>query len=237
MRLLLVEDDRLFALLIARAMREEGYAIDVASTGGEGRVLAHVNSYDGILLDIALPEVNGLQIARELRAAGRSTPILMVTGTTTRDDIIRGLDVGADDYVTKPLDIDVLKARVRALVRRGGSQRAETIAFGGISIDRLTHEIRVDGRTLSVTPKEFSLLEHLVLHAGQIVTRTVLLEKVWDLHFDPGSNVVDVHVARLRAKLRRSHAGATLETVRGKGYRLELRRVSRPEGTPACTAV
>ncbi len=222
MKLLLVEDDRLFALLVARAMREEGYAVDVSSTGSEGRMLAHVNSYDGIVLDVGLPEINGLQIVRELRAAGRSTPVLVITANDSRDDIIRGLDVGADDYLTKPFDIDILKARVRALVRRGGSRRGETIAFGGITVDRIAHQIRVDGRPLAVTPKEFSLLEHLVLHAGEIVTRTSLLEKVWDLHFDPGSNVVDVHVARLRTKLCRADSATRLETVRGVGYRLGL---------------
>jgi two-component system OmpR family response regulator len=220
MKLLVVDDDRLFATLVQRGLREEGYAVDIAPTGNEGRMLAHVNSYDGIILDIALPDVTGLQIARELRVEGRATPILMLTGNTTREDIIRGLDAGADDYLTKPFDMDVLKARVRALVRRGGANRTETLTFCDLVVDRIGHHARANGQSLDLTPKEFSLLEHLLLHADQIVTRTTLLEKVWDLHFDPGSNVVDVHMARLRTKLRRSHAKAGVATVRGIGYRL-----------------
>ena len=144
----------------------------------------------------------------------------MLTGNTTREDIIRGLDAGADDYLTKPFDMDVLKARVRALVRRGGSSRTEMLSFCDLVVDRIVHEARANGQMLDLTPKEFSLLEHLLLHADQIVTRTTLLEKVWDLHFDPGSNVVDVHMARLRTKLRRSCAKAGVATVRGIGYRL-----------------
>ena len=205
MKLLVVDDDRLFATLVQRGLREEGYAVDVAPTGNEGRMLAHVNSYDGIILDVALPDVTGLQIARELRVEGRATPILMLTGNTTREDIIRGLDAGADDYLTKPFDMDVLK---------------EMLSFCDLVVDRIVHEARANGQMLDLTPKEFSLLEHLLLHADQIVTRTTLLEKVWDLHFDPGSNVVDVHMARLRTKLRRSCAKAGVATVRGIGYRL-----------------
>lgn len=221
MKLLVVDDDRLFATLVQRGLKEEGYAVDVAPTGSEARMLAHVNNYDGIVLDVALPDVTGLQIARELRNEGRATPILMLTGNTSRDDIIRGLDAGADDYLTKPFDMEVLKARVRALVRRGGSKRTETLSFCDVVVDRIVHEARANGQSLDLTPKEFSLLEHLLLHADQIVTRTTLLEKVWDLHFDPGSNVVDVHMARLRTKLRRSHAKVGVATVRGIGYRLQ----------------
>jgi two-component system, OmpR family, response regulator len=222
MKLLVVDDDRLFATLVERGLREERYAVDVASTGTEGRMLAHVNSYDGIILDVSLPDLSGLQLARELRAEGRATPILMLTANTTREDIVRGLDAGADDYLTKPFDMTVLKARVRALVRRGGSGRTELLTLGNVVVDRLTHDARVNGKTIPITPKEFSLLEHLLLHADQIVTRSVLLEKVWDLHFDPGSNVVDVHMARLRTKLRRGGASAHVATVRGVGYRFTL---------------
>ena len=222
MKLLVVEDDRLFAKLVERGMREEGHAVDVAPTGDEGRILAHVNSYDGMILDVSLPDITGLQIARELRREGRTIPILMLTGNSSREDIIRGLDAGADDYLTKPFEMDVLKARVRALLRRTGSTSSETFAFGDLVVDRLEHQARVAGRPLAITPKEFSLLEYLVMHADQVVTRSVLLEKVWDLHFDPGSNVVDVHMARLRMKLRRSGAKPQVATVRGVGYRLTL---------------
>lgn len=220
MKLLVVDDDRLFAVLVERGLHEEGYAVDIAPTGTDARMLAHVNSYDGIILDVALPDVTGLQLARELRAEGRAIPILMLTGNTSPADIVRGLDSGADDYLTKPFDMDILKARVRALVRRGGASRTERLALGDVVVDRLVHEARVSGKLIALTPKEFSLLEHLLLHAEQVVTRTTLLEKVWDLHFDPGSNVVDVHMARLRTKLRRTHATAQITTVRGVGYRL-----------------
>src|ERR1700734_573216 len=158
MKLLVVDDDRLFATLVQRGLREEGYAVDVAPTGSEARMLAHVNSYDGIILDVSLPDVTGLQIARELRVEGRATPILMLTGNTTREDIIRGLDAGADDYLTKPFDMDVLKARVRALVRRGGANRTEVLKLGNVTVNRLVHDARVDGTLLTLTPKEFSLL-------------------------------------------------------------------------------
>jgi two-component system OmpR family response regulator len=219
---LVVDDDRLFAALVQRGLREESYAVDVALTGSEGLMLARVNSYDGIVLDVSLPDANGVQMVRELRAEGQSTPIIMLTGNTTREDIVRGLDAGADDYMTKPFEMDVLKARVRALVRRGGASRTEVLKLGNVTVNRLVHDARVDATPMTLTPKEFSLLEHLLLHAEQIVTRTALLEKVWDLHFDPGSNVVDVHIARLRSKLRRMQASPNIATVRGVGYRLTV---------------
>ncbi|HEU4642181.1 MAG TPA: response regulator transcription factor [Gemmatimonadaceae bacterium] len=222
MKLLVIDDDRMVAELIRRGLREEGYAIDVANDGTAGSMLAFVNAYDGIILDVMLPDRTGLEIVQELRLEGQKTPVLLLTGKSAKEDVIRGLDLGADDYLVKPFDIDVLKARVRALVRRGGAHRTERIAFGGIVVDRLLHTATVQGRKLQLTPKEHSLLEYLLLHAEQVVSRTELLEKVWDLHFDPGSNVIDVHVARLRNKLRWKGAAPELATVRGVGYRLTL---------------
>ena len=220
LKLLVVEDDRMFAELIRRGLKEEGYAVDVAGDIAEGRRLAFVQEYDAILLDVVLPDGTGLQLAAALRDQGRDTPILMVTGENGTADVVHGLDVGADDYLTKPFDIRELKARVRALVRRGGAQRAETLSVGDVTVDRVAHRALVRDRRMDLTPKEFSLLAYFLLHAETVVTRTDLLEKVWDFHFDPGSNVVDVHIARLRAKLRRYGATVRVATVRGAGFML-----------------
>jgi DNA-binding response OmpR family regulator len=183
-------------------------------------MLAFVYDYDAIVLDVVLPDASGLQIVRALRQEGRATPVLLLTGNRESEDVVRGLDAGADDYLTKPFDMDVLKARVRALLRRGGARRTDRLAFGGIVVDRLTRQAATEGRKLQLTPKEYSLLEHLIVNAERVVTRTELLEKVWDVHFDPGSNVVDVHVARLRDKLRRIGSMAQLVTIRGTGFML-----------------
>ena len=209
--------------LVRRALVEEGYAVDVAPDGAQAEALAFVNEYDAIVLDLVLPGKSGLHLLQQMRREGRLTPTLILTGRRTKQDVVRGLDIGADDYLTKPFDLDELKARVRALVRRGGARRNEEVVFGGIVLDRRRRQVTVDGNSQRVTPKEFALLEYLLLRAEEVVTRTELLEKVWDLHFDPGSNVVDVHVARLRAKLRLGKAGVQLDTVRGVGFVLTQR--------------
>ena len=220
LKLLVVEDDRMFAEMIRRGLKEEGYSVDVAGDVVQGRTLAFVHDYDAILLDVVLPDGTGFQIAQALREQGRHTPIMMVSGEDEATDVVNGLDVGADDYLTKPFDIRELKARVRALVRRGGARRPERLTLAGVEVDRVAYRATVDGRKMDLTPKEFSLLAYLLLHADGVVTRTELLEKVWDFHFDPGSNVVDVHIARLRGKLRRYGARAQLATVRGAGFML-----------------
>lgn len=220
MRILVVEDDRKVAGFIAQGLREEGYAVDLAPDGDEATMQAHVNEYDVILLDLMLPKKNGLQVAAELRRGGRQTPILMLTARDATEDVVRGLDAGADDYLAKPFKFDELLARVRALVRRGGAGRTELLVHGAIELDRLKHRVRVGGKSLDLTPKEFQLLEHLLLHRGEVVRRTDLLEKVWDLSFDPETNVVDVHVANLRRKLRRAANLDPIHTIRGVGYQL-----------------
>ncbi len=204
--------------LIRRSLVEAGFAVDVASDGEQAETLAFVNDYDGIVLDLMLPGKSGLQLLQQMRREGRGTPTLILTGRRSKADIVRGLDVGADDYLTKPFDLDELKARVRALVRRSGPPRSEHLALGGVLLDRRRRHASVDGQQLRMTPKEFALLEHLMTRAEEVVSRSELLEKVWDFHFDPGSNVVDVHVARLRAKLRLKNARVRLETVRGIGF-------------------
>lgn len=222
MKILVVEDDRKVAGFIEQGLREEGYAVDVAPDGDEATMLAHVYDYDLLVLDVMLPKKTGLQVAAELRREGRKTPILMLTARDATEDVVRGLDAGADDYLTKPFKFDELLARVRALVRRGGSSRTEILNYGPIELDRLKHKAKVNNKRLDLTPKEFQLLEHFLLRPEDVVRRTELLEKVWDLHFDPESNVVDVHVGNLRRKLREAAGLELLQTVRGVGFRLQL---------------
>ena len=221
MKILVVEDDRKVAGFIEQGLREEGYAVDVAPDGDEATMLAHVYEYDLVVLDVMLPKKTGLQVANELRREGRKTPILMLTARDTTEDVVRGLDAGADDYLTKPFKFDELLARVRALVRRGGAGRTELLSYGPLELDRLKHKVRVDGKHLELTPKEFHLLQHFLLHPEEVVLRTELLEKVWDMHFDPESNVVDVHVGNLRRKLKSASGRELIQTVRGVGFRLQ----------------
>lgn len=229
-RILLVEDDRSVARLISTLLSAEGFAVDVVHSGEEGRVLAFVNPYEGILLDLALGDRHGLTIVQELRREGRETPILVLTGAADEGDIVRALDAGADDYVVKPMRTRELVARVRALVRRSArALRSDQLAAGDVALNRLTRAAHVAGELVPLTPKEFALLEYFLLHMGEAVTRADLLEHVWDQHFDPGSNVVDVQVARLRRKLEERRASASIETVRGVGFRLVSAAASESE--------
>ena len=218
MRILVVEDDRKVASFLERGLREEGYAVDVARDGSEGRLKALVHDYDLLLLDVMLPGASGLEIVRQIRARERATPVLMLTARDSEEDVVLGLDAGADDYLTKPFGFDELLARVRALLRRGGSARPDRLIYGDLELDRVKHEASRAGVKLDLTPKEFRLLEFLMLNPERVVRRTELLEKVWDLTFDPMSNVVDVHVGHLRRKLRSSGARPLLHTIRGVGY-------------------
>ena len=220
MKVLLVEDDRKVAGFIEQGLKEEGYVVDIAGDGAEATMLAHVYQYDVILLDVVLPKKSGFQVAQELRREGRNTPILMLTSRDAVEDIVRGLDCGADDYLSKPFRFDELLARVRALLRRGGAERLDVLRYGPIALDRLRHQVTADDKPLDLTNKEFQLLEHFLLHAEEVVRRTQLLEKVWDMHFDPESNVVDVHVGNLRRKLSTSCGRQLIQTVRGVGFSL-----------------
>jgi two-component system, OmpR family, copper resistance phosphate regulon response regulator CusR len=227
MKILVVEDDAKVAGFIDHGLKEEGYVVDVAHDGEEATMLAHVNEYDVILLDVVLPKKSGFQIAAELRREGRSTPILMLTSRDAVEDVVRGLNAGADDYLAKPFQFDELLARMRALYRRGGAARLEELRCGPIALDRLRHVVTVDDRRLELTTKEFQLLEYFMLHSEEVVRRTALLEKVWDMHFDPESNVVDVHVGNLRRKLTRAAGEPLLRTIRGVGYILDPRAATR----------
>src|SRR5688572_9703562 len=218
MRALLVEDDSTMALLTRQVLEQEGFAVDHALTGNDAQTLAFVNEYDAIVLDLALPDRNGLTVLQALRKEGRTTPVIVLTGTNDPATTVRALDAGADDYLTKPIMIEEFRARMRALVRRGGATRTEQLAAGNVVLNRLTRQIMVAGKECALTAKEFQLLEHFLMNQGQVVTRTQLLEKVWDMHFDPSSNVVDVHVTRLRKKLEKSSADVKIASRRGVGF-------------------
>lgn len=221
LRILVVEDEKKVASFLEKGLREEGYGVDVANDGTDGLLKASVNEYDLLLLDVMLPGKTGLEIVRSLRARGSSVPVLMLTARDDRQDIVLGLDAGADDYLTKPFGFDELLARVRALLRRGGASRPDRLLYEDIELDRVTHRAYRTGTRLDLTPKEFQLLEFFLLNPDRVVRRTELLEKVWDLQFDPMSNVVDVHVGHLRRKLREAGEGPLLHTIRGVGYVLQ----------------
>lgn len=230
MRLLVVDDDRAILKLIARVLRDEAYAIDEASTGEEARTLALVNEYDGIVLDLQLGDRHGFEILQELRRNGRRTPVLLYSGRSDTDSIVRGLDAGADDYVVKPVSNEELRARVRTLVRRGasGERVAEQVKAGNLILNRLTRRVTCGSKDVSLTSMELKLLEHLMLHTGQTISRSELHDRVWDMHFDPSSNVIDAHVARLRKKLDKAGASAVISTRRGIGFVLEPPTQSEP---------
>ncbi len=230
MRALLVEDDAAFALLARSVLEQEGFAVDTATTGNDALGFAHATNYDCILLDLGLPDANGITVVQALRREGRNTPVMVLTGTMDRQTTIRLLDAGADDYVTKPVLIDELRARIRALVRRGGAKRTEQLVCGNLLLNRLSRQLFVKGVEVPLTSKELPLLEHLLLHCDEVISRTQLLETVWDMHFDPGSNVVDVNVARIRRKLAAAQADIVISARRGVGFILRHEPVG--DGAP-----
>ncbi len=222
MRILVVEDDRKAARFLKQGLEEEGHAVDVAEDGEAGARLGHLNPYDLMVLDVQLPRRNGLELAWELRREGIETPILMLTARDTTEDVVRGLDAGADDYLTKPFAFDELLARVRALARRQTGPASGPLRFADLEFDRLRRTARRGHRALELSPREFRLLEHFLLHPDKVLTRTSLLEKVWDMSFDPETNVVDAHVSNLRHKLEQEGEARLIQTVRGAGYALRL---------------
>lgn len=219
-KILLVEDNKKVASFVEKGLREEGYAVDVAFDGIDGALKAHVYDYDVVLLDVMLPGKSGLEIVHDLRKQGKTVPVLLLTAMDATEDVVRGLDLGADDYLTKPFTFEELLARIRALLRRGGARRTDRLMYADIELDRLRHVASRGNMRLELTPKEYQLLEYFMLKPEHVVRRTELLEKVWDLQFDPMSNVVDVHMANLRKKLQAGERPAVLHTVRGVGYML-----------------
>lgn len=222
MRLLVIEDDRDVAHFLERGLEESGHTVDVAVEGKNGLFLATTERYDAIIVDRMLPNVDGLTIVRTLRASDATTPVLILSALGDVDDRVGGLRAGADDYVVKPFALSEVLARLDALVRRvrGDAHDETRLEVGDLTLDLLKREARRGGTLIELLPREFRLLEYLMRHAGQVVTRTMLLENVWDYHFDPQTNVIDVHISRLRAKLDRDFEQPLIHTVRGAGYRL-----------------
>jgi DNA-binding response OmpR family regulator len=226
-KILIVEDDRKLARLLCRMLSEEGYAADCCGTGSDALTQAGAGVYDLIILDWMLPDVDGLEVCRQLRRRGERVPILMLTARGEVPERVLGLDAGADDYLVKPFEIDELLARINALLRRSAGWT--NWKLGGLEVDRVGRRVRLFGKPLELTAKEFSLLLHLLHKEGRVVTRSELLSQVWGMQFDPESNVVEVHVSRLRDKLAVGASGqpaVKIETVRGQGYRLRAEDVA-----------
>jgi two-component system OmpR family response regulator len=219
MKLLLVEDDREGAAYVKKALGEAGHAVDHAAVGREGLMLAAGEPYDVIVLDRMLPEMDGLAILRTIRASGVKTPVLLLTALGGIDDRVEGLEAGGDDYLVKPFAMAELLARINALARRPPPQDIQTILkVADLTMDLLKRAVSRGGVRIELQPREFQLLEYLMRHADRVVTRTMLLEIVWDFHFDPKTNIVETHMSRLRSKIDRGHAHELIHTVRGAGY-------------------
>ena len=222
MRLLIVEDDREAADYLIKAFREVGHVAEHAADGEDGLALAEDGHYDVLVVDRMLPKRDGLSLISTLRTQGVETPALILSALGQVDDRIKGLRAGGDDYLPKPYSFAELLARVEVLARRRGSRGEETVyRVADLELNRLSHEVSRAGQELQLQPREFRLLEYLMRHAGQVVTRTMLLENVWDYHFDPQTNVIDVHISRLRSKIDKGFDRPMLQTVRGAGYRLD----------------
>jgi two-component system OmpR family response regulator len=226
MRILIIEDDRDAAGYMAKGLKESGHTVDVVHTGKEGLLLAAGADYDVLVVDRMLPELDGLSLVRTLRATGNQTPVLFVSALGEVDERVKGLRSGGDDYLAKPYAFSELLARLEALGRRrsgagGGAAGPETVLrYHDLSVDLLARRVERGGKVIDLQPREFKLLEVLLRHAGQVMTRTMLLEKVWDYRFDPQTNVIDVHISRLRQKIDRGFPHPLIHTVRGAGYSL-----------------
>ena len=222
MRILVVEDDSALSSLLARVLREESYAVDLAQDGQEAEWLAYENPYDAILLDWMLPVKDGLTVLRNLRAASISTPVLILTAKDSTDEVVKGLDEGADDYLTKPFSIDELLARLRSLLRRKGTEVITVLEAGPIRVDPAKKQVTREGQLIDLTAKEYALMEYFARNPGVVLTRTQLSEHVWDMNFEPTSNVVDVYVGYLRNKIDKAWGSNLIRTMRGHGYMLDV---------------
>lgn len=223
MRLLLIEDDQSVADFIVRGFKEAGHTIDHADNGKDGLFMATTETYDALIIDRMLPGVDGLSITRTLRASDNNTPVLILSALGQVDDRVKGLQAGGDDYLVKPFAFSELEARLEALARRsqGRTETETTLHCADLHMDLLSREVRRGDQVIALQPRDFQLLEYLMRYQGQVVTRTMLLENVWDYHFDPQTNVIDVHISRLRAKIDKGFEVPLIHTVRGAGYKID----------------
>ncbi len=218
MKILVVEDEERVAQFIQKGLKEEGHAVDVSYDGEDGGFLAEVNDYDLIILDLMLPKKNGLQVCNEIRAHGVITPVLMLTARDSVEDKVRGLDAGADDYLAKPFAFEELLARVRALLRRQSETKTPTLMIADLELDPMSRQVTRSGKAIRLTTKEYALLEYLLRNPKKVLSRTLIGEHVWDMNFDPESNVIDVYVSHLRTKVDKGFEPALIHTLRGQGY-------------------
>ena len=221
MRILLVEDDADLAQFIRKGLKEEHYAVDVAADGEEGLALALDNSYDLMILDIMLPKLDGLTLCRRVRDKGISTPVLLLTARNTVETKVSGFNIGADQFMPKPFAFAELLARIRALLRRGSSPQIAHLQAADLRLDPASHRVWRAGQEISLTNKEYALLEFLLRNKNRVLTRTAIIEHVWDISYDPMTNIVDAHIRALRAKIDRDFSPPLIATVRGAGYMLE----------------
>ncbi len=218
MKILVVEDEERVAQFIQKGLKEEGHAVDVAYDGEDGGFLAEVNDYDLIILDLMLPKKNGLQTCKEIRDHGVNTPVLMLTARDSVEDKVRGLDAGADDYLAKPFAFEELLARVRALLRRQSESKTPTLKIADLELDPMSRLVTRSGKPIRLTTKEYALLEYLLRNPKKVLSRTLIGEHVWDMNFDPESNVIDVYVSHLRNKVDKGFEPPLIHTLRGQGY-------------------
>ncbi|WP_424984917.1 winged helix-turn-helix domain-containing protein [Microbulbifer sp. S227A] len=222
MKILAVEDDATTGAFISRGLREEGHSVDLVTDGREALIRATAGSYDVMIVDRMLPEIDGLTLVKTLRGAGNRTPVLFLTSLGSVDDRIGGLNAGGDDYLVKPFAFGELSARVSALARRPPAVEQETLLRAGpLEMDLIARKVTRDGVVIDLLPREFAILEHLIRRKGRVQTRTMLLEAIWDINFDPMTNVVETHISRLRAKVDKPFDGELIKTVRGAGYRID----------------
>lgn len=220
MRILVVEDNPKMSAAIEKGLKEQGYAVVAKTSGREGEELAVLETFDLLILDVMLPDRDGVEMCRNIRKRGVTTPVLMLTALSGTQDKVKGLDAGADDYLAKPFEFSELQARVRALLRRGQAVESTKLSFADLHMDLASRQVRRDSAEIKLTPKEFSLLEYLVRHPNRVLSRTEIGEHVWDMNFDPFSNVIDVYISMLRKKVDKGFDRSLIHTVVGTGYML-----------------